>query len=328
MKALAILDPERARIVDLPRPAAARGEVRIAISHVGLCGTDLHVFQGAFGRFPMIPGHDAAGVIDAVGSGELKPLLGTRVTIDPSACCLRAAVPSPPCPECARGATNLCANQSYMGISAPGACAEFVVVPAARAVALPATVSALQATCLEPIAVALHLERRIADREGSVAVFGGGPIGLAITRVLMRNRPAILIEPSAARRDFARTHGCPNVCAIDDIGDPLPAILIDAAGHPSVTDVIERRAEPSSLIVLVGGPLEISGRTILTRELEVRAVKGGRGLYPESVALAAKGFDTSRWTETLVPLDAAPAFFEAWSNGNARPFRAAIRVSD
>ncbi len=326
MKALSIVRKGRAEVVDLPKPEAQPGEVCIAISHVGLCGTDLHVFDGAFGRFPMIPGHDAVGTVATVGGPDTDGLLGRLVTIDPSACCLRAARVTTLCPHCRRGATNLCDHQSYMGISAPGACAQFVVVPAARAVPIPPGVAPMQATCLEPLAVALHLRERIADTPGDVAVFGAGPIGLAIARVLARDRTVSLVEPTEARRAFARAEGCKRVFPTDELPLPLPPILVDAAGHASVAEIIERHAAPSSLILLVGGPLELSGRTILTRELQIRAVKGGRGLYPESLELVRTGFDTSRWTEAVVSLEEAPAFFSAWSGGARRPFRAAIRM--
>jgi threonine dehydrogenase-like Zn-dependent dehydrogenase len=328
MRALAIAGKGRAEVVELPDPPPGPCEVLIAISHVGLCGTDLHVFEGAFGSFPMIPGHDAVGrVVAAPSSDDAVRLLGRLVTIDPSACCVRSALSVPLCPACRRGATNLCDHQSYMGISAPGACAELVVIPSARAIPLPEGVNPIEATCLEPLTVALHLKARIADRTGDVAVFGAGPIGLAIARILSSERRVRVIEPAAARRAFALAEGCVEVFAPDQLPLPLPPILIDASGHPSVGAAIERHAPPSSLVVLVGGPMELSGRTILTRELEIRAVKGGRGLYPEALELVRQGFRTSHWTEVTVPMAAAPAFFAEWSSGSRRPFRAAIEMA-
>lgn len=327
MKALAVVASKRAEIIDLEDPEPGPGEVSVAISHVGLCGTDLHVFEGAFSRFPMIPGHDAVGSVVAAGGPEDAALIGRLVTIDPSACCLRAARPTPLCPACRRGATNLCDDQSYMGITAPGACSERVVVPAARAVPLPEGVDPIEATCLEPLTVALHLQSRIADTPGDVAVFGAGPIGLAIARMLSTGRQVRLIEPDDARRAFARAEGLSEISSPDRLPLPLPPILIDASGHPSVANAIEQHASPSSLIVLVGGPQELSGRTILTRELQVRAVKGGRGLYPEALDMVRRGFRTSHWTEVVLPLEAAPRFFADWSAGARRPFRAALRLS-
>lgn len=326
MKALAIVEKGRAEVVDVPHPEPGPGEVSIAISHVGLCGTDLHVFDGVFGSFPMIPGHDAVGLVTAVAGPDAAGLLGRLVTIDPSACCARSALPRPLCPACRRGATNLCDHQSYMGISAPGACAELVVVPSARAIPLPDGVSPIEATCLEPLTVALHLEARIADVPGDVAIFGAGPIGLAIARILWKERTVRVIEPDDARRAFALAEGCSEVFAPDALPLPLPPILIDASGHPSVAGAIERHASPSTLVVLVGGPLELSGQAILTRELQIRAVKGGRGLYPEALELVSRGFRTSHWTEIMVPLEAAPAFFAEWSAGARRPFRAAVEM--
>lgn len=326
MKALVIVEKRRAEVVDVPDPEPGSGEVSIAISHVGLCGTDLHVFDGAFGVFPMIPGHDAVGRVTAVSGPEASKLLGRLVTIDPAACCARAALPVPLCPACRRGATNLCDRQSYMGISVPGACAEIVVIPSARAIPLPDGVNPIEATCMEPLTVALHLRERIADTPGDAAIFGAGPIGLAIARILSRERRLRVIEPDGARRAFARAEGCSAVFTPEELPLPLPPILIDASGHPSVADTVERHASPSTLIVLVGGPLELSGRTVLTRELQIRAVKGGRGLYPEALELVRLGFRTSHWTEIMVPLTASPEFLAGWSAGTRRPFRAAIEM--
>lgn len=67
------------------------------------------------------------------------------------------------------------------------------------------------------------------------------------------------------------------------------AVIVETSGHPSSAALIEACAAPGATIVLVGGAVDISGRAVLTRELEVRAAKGGRGLYPEAVALVASG---------------------------------------
>ncbi len=291
MKALEIPEPHRIRVVELPDRPPGRGELRVRLVAGGLCGTDLHIFDGLLGGYPRIPGHDVVGVVDELGQDAEPELLGRRVTVDPAGCCLRAAVPVEPCGACRRGATHLCDERTYMGITAPGAFAQYVVAPSARAVPLPDSVDDATATVLEPVAVALHLEEQIADREGSVLVLGAGPIGLVAAALLQRaGRQVTLSEPLPERRETARVWGLTDVRSPENVdGSLAPRVIVEASGHPSAGVTIERAASPGSTIVLVGGATDIPGFLILNLELEVRAAKGGRGLYPEAVDLVRRG---------------------------------------
>lgn len=291
MRALCIVAPGRIETAHLPEPRPGPGEVRVRVTAAGICGTDLHLFEGRFGTLPLIPGHDVAGSIEAVGPGVPPDRVGERVTIDPAGCCLRAAVAVDPCPACRRGATHLCDRASYLGISEPGAMAERVVVPAARAVPLPAAVDDPSATALEPVAVGLHLLEQVADRPGAALVIGGGPIGIIAALLLqMDGRAVRLIEPLETRRRLAAAMGVACAAAPESIAGRCPeALLVETSGHPSAGPLIARAVRPGATVVLVGGDTPIPGVLILTRELEIRAAKGGRGLYPEAVQRVASG---------------------------------------
>lgn len=291
MKAVQITEPRKIEIVDKPPPSLGRGEVLIRIKAAGICGTDLHLYKGAFGNYPIIPGHDVAGRIEEVGTGVSPIRIGERVTIDPADCCLKSGAPDEICSYCQRGATNLCVKGSYMGISSPGAMVEFVAVHHSRAVVLPPIVDDETATALEPLAVALHLLEKVKDRPGDAWIIGGGPIGIVAALLLQNSgRRVTIIEPLANRRMLAKKLGMRSIASPDESpADSAAALIVEASGHSSAADTIAKIAAPGSTIVLVGGDTTVPGLLILTRELEVRAVKGGRGLYPQAVALAAEG---------------------------------------
>lgn len=291
-RAVSLVGPREVRVVRHVTEPPGAGEVLVRTIAAGVCGTDVHAWRGLFGRFPIVLGHDVAGVIEEVGSGVDPARRGERVAVDPAACCRRAAVPVPWCPACRRNATHLCRHATYMGMTAPGAFAERLVVPAARAVPLPAGLDDETATVLEPVAVGLHLLEVVADRPGPVLVIGGGPMGIVAARLLARNgRDVELWEPLAVRRDAARASGVGQVAPPP--ADPMPRpefrVVVETSGHSSAAPLLLAVAAPATTIVLVGGAVDIPAAAILTRELEVRAAKGGRGLYPEAVAVVAAG---------------------------------------
>jgi 2-desacetyl-2-hydroxyethyl bacteriochlorophyllide A dehydrogenase len=286
VKAIQIINPGKIEIVETPLPPIGKGEVLVRILKVGLCGTDLHLYEGHFGNFPIVPGHDAAGVVEKVGEGVSSDLIGTRVTLDPASCCLRAATHVPLCGACSKGETHLCSYRTYMGIDAPGAMSEFIIVSERRAIPLPEEMDDVSATILEPVAVALHLIEKISDRFGRTLIIGGGPIGILCALLLQDAHYQVwLVEPLENRRTVATQLGVQHVLSPFQLDhSPEFQILVEASGHPSAADTIIKKATPGSTIVLIGGGINIPGELILLKELEVRAVKGGRGLYPEAIS--------------------------------------------
>ena len=171
-------------ILDVLRPVAEAGEALVRVGPSGLCGTDLLLYDGVYrGRnrpvpAPLIVGHEASGVVVALGPGTTWPLPGTRVGIEAVAGC-------GVCYHCLRGHYNLCQDWHHIGLTRAGVLAEFVVVPTASLLPLPDGVTAESAAFLEPLATAVHTLERVKPPPGiSAAIIGPGPLGFLHLQVL------------------------------------------------------------------------------------------------------------------------------------------------
>lgn len=184
MRAIALVDIGKVESIELPEPSPAPGEAVVRVRQVGICGSDLHLFRdGAIGEakasLPFVLGHEAMGMVVAVGSPQDAHLVGKRVAIEPAIPCLR-------CEFCLRGDLNLCPNHLFLGLPPrAGALQEYLMHPAHLLEPVPDTISDAEAVLLEPLAIALHavdLGKVLTGR--SVAVLGCGTIGLTVLMVL------------------------------------------------------------------------------------------------------------------------------------------------
>src|SRR2546430_2177950 len=185
MKALLLSSYKNLELADLPAPSPAPDEVLIRVAACGICGSDVHGYDGSSGRRipPIVMGHEAAGVIAAVGSAVENFSSGDRVTFDSTVYCGE-------CPNCRRGNVNLCDRRQVLGVSCgdyrrAGAFAEFVVAPARIIHRLPDSLSFSDAALLEAVAVALHAVSLVPVVPGNtVLVIGAGTIGLLLQQAL------------------------------------------------------------------------------------------------------------------------------------------------
>src|SRR6201996_6317459 len=173
MKSLLLTQYNHLEITDTPKPSPAPDEVLIQVAACGICGSDVHGFDGSTGRRipPLVMGHEAAGTVERIGSAvdDLRP--GDRVTFDSTIYCGR-------CFYCARGEVNLCENREVMGVSPGpyrrhGAFAEYVAVPRRIVYRLPDALSYEQAAMIEAVSVAMHAVNLTPVRLGDSAVVVG-----------------------------------------------------------------------------------------------------------------------------------------------------------
>ena len=170
MRALLLSEYKKLSVVEMPTPAIGDDEVLVRVRACGICGSDIHGYDGSTGRRipPLVMGHEAAGVIERVGQGVRGLAAGDRVSFDSTVSCGT-------CDFCRRGQINLCDNRSVLGVSCGdyrrhGAFAEYVAVPGRIVYKLPDGVSFEQAALLESVSIAVHAVNRHAPKPGDVVV--------------------------------------------------------------------------------------------------------------------------------------------------------------
>ncbi len=158
MKAAVLVEPLKMEIKDVPVPEPGPGEVRLRVMLAGLCGSDHTLYHGGFGvPLPVIPGHEAVGRIEKLGSGVSGLAVGQRVTIQPNLSC-------DVCPLCVAGNKNICPSKIRVGVDANGVLAEYVKVPANCVWLIPDGLEDEAAVFTEPLACcsACHEDNRAA----------------------------------------------------------------------------------------------------------------------------------------------------------------------
>lgn len=317
------------RVDQRPEPVPGPGQIRVAVTHGGICGSDLHyAHDGAVGDFrvrqPMVLGHEVAGLVDALGAGVTEPGPGTPVAVHPATPCDR-------CPECLAGRRSICRDVRFLGSAArmphvDGGFAQYLVLPAAQVRPLPPGLDLDRAVLAEPLAVALHGVSRAGGVAGrTVFVTGAGPIGVlvaAAARALGATAVTvsdILDEPLAVARAAGAT-ATVRGDLVDADGSPAdpnwpidPDVVIEASGTASGLASALRTVRRGGVVVQVGmlppGTIPVTGNLLVTREIDLRGAFRYDAEFDEALALLAGGLDVGAVVTASYPLaDAVAAF--------------------
>ncbi len=232
MRVAELLGVRDFRLAERPDPEPGSGEIRVRVGAVGLCGSDLHNYsEGSVGDticvYPMVLGHEPAGIVDKVGPGVTGWARGDRAAFEPALYCYH-------CEYCLAGRHNVCANLRFLSSTEdPGFLRDYVILPQHNLFALPEHLSLDEGTLAEPLAVVLHSMQFAAIRPGdSVAIFGAGPIGLlTIATAKLSGAGRIWVfEPVAHRRELAMQLGA--TAAFDPCAeDPAKQLLRETGKH-------------------------------------------------------------------------------------------------
>lgn len=255
MKALVYTNPNETELQDVPMPVPAPGEVVLQIEAVGICGSDMHAWHGHDPRRKpgLVMGHEFVGrIAESAAPGFDR---GVRFTGNPLITCGT-------CEYCVQGRNNLCSNRTMVGMTRPGAFAEFMSIPAASLVAMPQDMPRVAAALTEPAATAWHainLTMRALVRplhECRVLVIGGGAIGM-LSALLLRHLGAsetTLAELNPLRREAVARHAGSRV--VDPRHDALPEsafdVVIDAVGAKPTRAQALAAVKPGGVIMHVG----------------------------------------------------------------------------
>ncbi|KAA6223712.1 alcohol dehydrogenase [Streptomyces albofaciens JCM 4342] len=231
MKAAVISAPGRVEVTTVDDPAPGPGEVVVDVAGCGLCGTDLHILQGEFApTLPVVPGHEFAGTVVALGAGVTGLAEGDRVAVDPSLYCHA-------CHYCRIGRNNLCERWAAIGVTTAGGAAEFAVAPAANCVQLPEHVRTEDAALIEPLSCAVRGYDILRSQQlgTHVLIYGSGTMGLMMLELAKRTGAASvdMLDVNPQRLATARQLGCSNAAAsADELDRPRGwEVVIDATGN-------------------------------------------------------------------------------------------------
>ncbi|WP_404391064.1 NAD(P)-dependent alcohol dehydrogenase [Humibacillus xanthopallidus] len=300
MRVAVLNRPGEVEIIDRPDPEPGAGEVRVRVAAVGVCGSDTHYFDhGRIGSFvvesPLVLGHEASGVIDAVGPGVDPARQGQRVSIEPG-------LPCRSCEQCLAGRYNLCPDMRFHATPpVDGSLAELVVVHEAFAHPVPDSVSDEAAALLEPLSVGIWSARKAEVGVGSrVLVTGAGTIGLVCVQVARAAGATqiTVVDVNDDRLAMAAELGATRTVnpTVDDLAAALaeapPDALVECTGHPAVTRQAVGALAPAGRAVLVGmggDEVMLPLSTIQERELVVTGTFRYANTWPTAIGLVAAG---------------------------------------
>jgi len=311
------------RIEDVPEPTIQSNEVLVRVRSVGICGSELHAYEGISERRrpPLIMGHEFSGEISAVGEDIGYLRRGDRVAVDPV---IRCGV----CEQCLRGRGNVCRNLRLVGLHTSGAFAEYVSVPAMNCHKLHENISFEEGSIAEPISVAVHAVNRTPITLGdTVAVIGAGIIGLTVLQVakLAGAARVFVTDILDYRLNFARSLGA-DMTVNSATEDPVERIrkATDGLGVDVALEAVglEVTVQQAMKMVAISGKLTIIGNLAKTMTLDIQDavlkefdIKGSYCYAPEDFRRAInfigdRRIDVKSLVTNVFPLDEAEKGFE------------------
>jgi threonine dehydrogenase-like Zn-dependent dehydrogenase len=295
VRAVHITGPDRFEIIEKPPPQVPPGYVLAAPNYVGLCGTDLDLFDGTmpylhqgFARYPLQPGHEWSGTL--LQATETLAA-GTRVILDPIIDCGR-----PDCQLCERGLQVRCIERREIGVrnGLDGALATVIAVPVRYLLPIPDTVSTRDATLVEPMVTTLEGIRRTAPQPGEeVLIVGAATLGLAGAMILTARgiRAHVLLRSSVRVATVEATGAIPWVAGTSAAVQEFD-VVIEAAGTPAGVQAALAHVAPGGRVALLGVPtstVEVDAAAIAVRDVTIKGVLNGPGQYPHGLAAIASG---------------------------------------
>jgi L-iditol 2-dehydrogenase len=283
MRAAVLHAPGDLRLEQAPQPGApGRDEVLVKVMAAGICGSDIgRVMVTGTYRFPMIPGHELAGLVEEPGEGVEHVMAGDRVAVAP-------LIPCFACEECAKGHYSLCDDYNFLGSRRDGGFAEYVLAPARNVLKVPENVPLELAAAIEPAAIILHGIHKVSLPLGTpVAVVGCGALGFFAVQFakLAGAAPLIAIDVDEEKLELARAVGADlaiNAARADAVAAVKAAtggrgvgLAVEAAGNNAGRDLAVLVTAKQGRVLLYGsahGDVSFKGHAfekIVRHEIEV-----------------------------------------------------------
>ena len=327
MRALLLKEYRRIELVESAPPRTEAGEVLVRVAACGICGSDVHGFDGSTGRRipPLIMGHEAAGVVEQAAPDVPGLAPGDRVTFDSTVYCGE-------CFFCRRGQVNLCNNRRVLGVSCgdyrrDGAFAEYISVPARIVYHLPDQLPFEHAAMIEAVSVAVHAVGLTPIKLGDAAVvFGAGMIGLIVIQALRLAgcTRVIAVDPDSARLALAGKLGAAELLNPKEVDVPAAVrdltagrgadIALEVVGASQPFQAAVASVRKGGAVTLVGNvvpAVELPLQSVVTREIRLIGSCASSGEYPVCIDLLARGaIRVEALISAVAPLSDGPAWFE------------------
>jgi len=319
-------DHARLEMRDVPDPEIGSEDVLVEVKACGICGSDVHGMDGSTGRRrpPIIMGHEAAGVIAAVGEGVHDWRAGERVTFDSTVYCGE-------CRFCREGRVNLCDHRRVLGVSCDeyrrdGALADYLAVPHRILYRLPEGLSFEHAAMVEPVSVAVHaVARAPVARDDTAVVVGTGLIGLLVVQALRATGcgtiVAVDVDPervALAQRlgaDVGVQAGAAGALGAirEHTGDAGADCAFEVVGTTEAVATAVGSVRKGGVVTLVGNlsaDVELPLQSVVTREITLYGSCASSGEYPACLEMIARGgIDVAPLISAVAPLSEGPSWF-------------------
>ena len=327
MKALLLSQYNQLQVQELPKPAPAADELLLQIAACGICGSDVHGYDGSTGRRipPIVMGHEAAGTVTEVGCEVAGFKAGDRVTFDSTVYCGT-------CHYCRKGEINLCDNRQVLGVSCgeyrrAGAFAEYLTVPARIAYHLPDNFAFAEAAMLEAVSVALHGVAVSEPKGGeTVLIIGAGMIGLLLlqasraagmTCVLVADVDATRLK-LAAELGATETFQASGAALLERVfavtGGFGVDLVLEAVGcDETISTAIDcvRKGGSVTLVGNIAPKVTLPLQKVVSRQIRLQGSCASSGEYPQAIELIASGkIVVAPLITAVAPLAEGPAWFD------------------
>lgn len=279
MKALVLHGPHDLRLEEVDDPLPPENWIRIRVERVGICGTDKAFYKGSYKppKIPIIPGHEISGVVDEVGRGVDRDLVGRRVTTEINLYCGK-------CWYCINDMPTHCPHRKTIGISIDGGMAEYVLTRS-DLIHVVDDLSSIEAAFIEPLAAVVEMiEMHPIPENANVAVIGIGTIGLLAIRLIKTFKPKLLVavsRPDSPKIYYARISGADYIVSLNEALEIMYSetpegmgfdYVVEATGSPKGLDIAVQLVRPRGIIAAKsthGAPVSFNYTLLVVKEAKI-----------------------------------------------------------
>ena len=321
MKAFLATAPYKLELVEQPIPTPGVGEVLVKTKAVGVCGSDIHLFRGdhPYTTYPMIFGHEASGIIEAIGDNANGVQVGDHVVLEP-------LIPCGTCYPCSIGRRNCCSNMKTVGVTTNGALAEYFAVPDYCIHKIPESLPFTLAALAEPFSIGFQAASRGAvEKTDQVVIIGSGAIGLTIMAAAKEKGAGVLVgDIMDFRLGIAQRMGADGVVnsqkenLVERVMDWThgygASLVIEAVGLPATIESTIGLAADGGRIVIAGVTKEkfaMRGVDVTKKELTISGSRNNLGKFGNAINfIVSKSEIAGNLITQSFPFDETPAAFK------------------